>query len=89
LSAAGVVAMCSFDEGFRKKVIDIGQQLKARVSTANGNASTSAVAPEVEGERLPAEKAKARAWELWKLGVEEERRGEFAHHPRLAGIGQP
>jgi hypothetical protein len=77
LSAAGVVAMCSFDEGFRKKVIDIGQQLKSRVSTANGNVPTSA-APEVETERLPAEKAKARAWELWKVGVEEERRGEFA-----------
>jgi hypothetical protein len=74
LSSAGVVAMCSFDEGFRKKVIDIGQQLKARVSTENGSIPAASA---VESERLPAEKAKARAWELWKVGVEEERRGEF------------
>ncbi len=48
------------------------------MSTANGGAPAAGVAPEVESERLPAEKAKARAWELWKVGVEEERRGEFA-----------
>jgi hypothetical protein len=78
LSSAGVVAMCSFDEGFRKKVIDIGQQLKARVSAANGSAPAAAQPAEVEPGQLTAEKAKARAWELWKLGVEQERQGSFA-----------
>src|SRR5437660_11505763 len=70
LSTAGVVAMCSFDEGFRRKVIDIGQQLKARVSAAGGGAAAPIVQPaEVEPGQLSAEKAKVRGWELWTVGV--------------------
>jgi hypothetical protein len=76
LSAAGVVLMCSFDEGFRKKVIDIGNQVKVRL-TAAGQTRAPAPAPENDA-ALPADKAKARAWELWKVGVDAEEHGDFA-----------
>jgi hypothetical protein len=76
LSAAGVVLMCSFDEGFRKKVVDIGNQVKVRL-TAASQTKTPAPAPENEA-ALPADQAKARAWELWKIGVDAEEHGDFA-----------
>jgi hypothetical protein len=76
LSAAGVVLMCSFDEGFRKKVVDIGNQVKVRITSA-GQTKSPAPAPENEV-ALPAEQAKARAWELWKMGVDAEEHGDFA-----------
>ena len=77
LSAAGVVLMCSFDDGFRKKVLDIGQQVKTRLTSAR-SVDQPAPGVEVEPERLPAEQAKARAWELWKVGVDAEEHGDFA-----------
>jgi hypothetical protein len=77
LSAAGVVLMCSFDDGFRKKVLDIGQQVKTRLTSAR-SVDQTVPGVEVEPERLPAEQAKARAWELWKVGVDAEEHGDFA-----------
>ncbi|MDB5320727.1 MAG: hypothetical protein JWN40_2358 [Phycisphaerales bacterium] len=79
LSSAGVVAMCSFDDGFRKKVVDIGQRGWAWANTIRGT-TPQVPQPRAEAEtvRLPADQAKARAWELWKNGVEAEQRGDFS-----------
>jgi len=76
LSAAGVVLMCSFDEGFRKKVVEIGNQVKVRL-TAVSQPKSSSPSTEIQAP-LPAEQAKARAWELWKVGVDAEEHGDFA-----------
>jgi len=76
LSAAGVVLMCSFDDGFRKKVVEIGNQVKVRL-TAVSQPKSSSPSMEIQAP-LPAEQAKARAWELWKVGVDAEEHGDFA-----------
>jgi hypothetical protein len=89
LSSAGVVAMCSFDDGFRKKAVDLGNRGWSWVNAVRGNTSP-APAPHQAGQtrtadaaaadtaKLPADQAKAKAWELWKAGVEDEQRGDFA-----------
>jgi hypothetical protein len=80
LSSAGVVSMCSFDEGFRKKVIDIGQRGWGWVNSVRGTTPQAAI-PQGDldmSQVPPGGQAKAKAWELWKIGVEAEERGDFS-----------
>lgn len=80
LSSAGVVAMCSFDDGFRKKVVDIGQRGWGWVNSIRGT-TPQAAKPQGDADMAqvpPGGQAKAQAWELWKIGVEAEQRGDFS-----------
>jgi len=80
LSSAGVVAMCSFDEGFRKKVVDIGQRGWGWVNSVRGATPPQAAKPQadVDVAQAPGGQAKAKAWELWRIGVAAEERGDFS-----------
>jgi hypothetical protein len=56
--------------------VEIGNQVKVRLTAVSQPKSSS---PSVEIQApLPADQAKARAWELWKVGVDAEEHGDFA-----------
>jgi hypothetical protein len=84
---SGVVAMASFDPGMREKLIvwvDKGKGWATQAMNAVRNAkpaeqADAGGAPGAVSQQQPAspEQAKQRVWELWKVGVEAERKGEF------------
>jgi hypothetical protein len=86
---SGVVAMASFDPGMRDKLVVWADKGKAWAMTAinkvrNGSPAAPAQAnlgePAADAARAPVvspEQAKVRVWELWRAGVEAERKGEF------------
>jgi hypothetical protein len=84
---SGVVAMASFDPGMREKLIvwvdkGKGWATQAMNSVRNSKPAEQADAggaPGAVSQQQPAspEQAKQRVWELWKVGVEAERKGEF------------
>jgi hypothetical protein len=84
LAAAGVVAMCSFDDSFRRRVVELVDKSRAWVNragptaagTPSGAAIPAATQPVVAATG-PAQ-AKAKAQELWQAGKEADDRGDFA-----------
>lgn len=85
---SGVVAMASFDPGMREKLIVWVDKGKGWATQAINTVRNSKPAEQVNAggpaaeaapQAQPAspEQAKQRVWELWKVGVEAERKGEF------------
>jgi hypothetical protein len=80
LSSAVLVAWCSFDDQFRGRMIGVVHDLKAWVKgekTSSSSAKPSSALP-VTSDELAQEAIKEKAWELWKVGDEAEKRGDFA-----------
>jgi hypothetical protein len=81
LSAAGVVAMCSFDEAFRKRVVEFVdtnyQKVKRTWSggggAAGGPSSPSSSAPPA----VTSEQTKETVARLWKEGIDADKRADF------------
>jgi hypothetical protein len=82
LAAAGVVAMCSFDDSFRRRVVELVDRGRAWVNHAGPAAAGTprgvAVPTTQAGVAAtgPAQ-AKAKALELWQAGKEADDRGDF------------
>jgi hypothetical protein len=86
---SGLVAMASFDPGMRDKMIAWAD--KAKTWTASTIHSIRTAAPVAQPDRMSPggelarangapsslEESKLRMWELWKAGVEAEKRGDF------------
>jgi len=78
LSSAVLVAWCSFDPQFRGRVIDVSRNFLAWVKGENLSVKPASSVLPVNADDAGQEAVKEKAWALWKVGDEAEKRGDFA-----------
>jgi hypothetical protein len=77
LSSAGLVALCSFDDQFQRRALSVVHNVKSWFKGEHSAGKPSIVLP-INADDAGQEAVKEKAWELWKIGDEAEKRGDFA-----------